>query len=249
MAEGERSIELTLEIPIALLEDVYPLTDFGFTLAHLILKNGTYRKFYRGKPHLMDNSMYELGEPMPFEDLADAVRMSLPHSVIAPDWMNEAQMTSEASLMMQQHIRELDFEDAACPTIAVVVQGKDLEERVSFFMWAQTNDFRPICFPFRLEQERQSLIASIASANGFMHTGWYHLLGLNEPYELGTIKSLPGRWSVDTGKPCRPGVHLRREDWADIGHKAKGRIDLTRGYTPEEAKQVVANVEYLRSIL
>lgn len=238
----EQKVDLALEIPIALLDDIFPLTDIGFSLAHMILQNEEYRKFYKGKNHIMDNSMYELGQPMEYDDLLNAVLESRPTTIIAPDWMNEAQMTSEAGLMMQSHI--MDVQKEVRPDVGIVIQGSGLEERMSFFKWAQMNKFNPICFPFRLREGRQTLIGSLAASNAFRSDEWYHLMGLNATYELGAVKKLPGRWSVDTGKPCKPGLDMKHDDW-----RGKGKLDILRGYTFDEAEKAMANVEYLRSFL
>lgn len=234
-------MKLALEIPIAILEDIYPLTDLGFSLAHLILENKKYRDFYKTRAHILDNSMYELGEPMPFDDLTSAIRESTPMAVIAPDWRGEADATSKAAMMMNNHLLEIE---PSRPTTGVVVQGKDLTERMQFFLWAQANNFSPICFPFRLREERNRLIGSIASSHGFKKEEWYHLLGVSTPHELTTARGLDGNWSCDTGKPCKPNFDMHVDPWS-----GRGRLDPHRGYTYQEVEQVKDNVEYLRTML
>lgn len=235
-------VALSLEIPIPILHDIYPLTDFGFSLAHLVIGNEKYRDFYKKVPHMMDNSMYELGQPLAYDDLLVAIREARPHSVIAPDWMNAADQTSKAATMMKNFLTELPLGER--PKVAVVVQGEHMEERMSFFQWAVQNDFRPICFPFRLREERNRLIGAIASAGLFHHMRRYHLLGVNAPHELGVIKGLPGQWSIDTGKPCKPGFDLAVDKWT-----GRGKLDLMRPYSKTELTQVKQNVANLRALL
>lgn len=234
-------MKLALEIPIAILEDIYPLTDLGFSLAHLILKNKKYRDFYKIRIHIMDNSMYELGDPMPFDDLLSAIRESRPKAIIAPDWEGKAHETSKAVVMMNNHLGEIEV---ARPSVGVVVQGCDLTERMHFFLWAQANGFKPICFPFRLREERNRLIGSLASSHRFNKEGWYHLLGISQPHELDSVRGLDGEWSCDTGKPCKPDFKMRADRWS-----GRGRLNLHRGYTYQEVEQVKDNVEYLRTLL
>jgi hypothetical protein len=246
-------VELALEIPIALLKDVYPMTDIGFSLAHMVLKYEKYRTFYEGKPQIMDNGMYELDEPMSVEDLKKAARMVMPTAIIAPDWMDESTKTSEGSILMRNLFRGTSYtvvglngepDKTIKPSIAAVVQGKDLFQRMDFFMWCVGSGFSPICFPFRNREQRRSLIGALASEGALRDDAWYHLLGLNNRTELELIGRLPGRWSVDTAKPCKPGIDLTRMRWS--GH---GKLDHLRGYTPTEVEFAKANVRYLRSFL
>lgn len=249
------TVELALEIPVALLRDIYPLTDLGFSLAHMILKNKKYRDFYRGELQIMDNGMYELGDPLEAGELTRAAESVMPTAIIAPDWMDEASRTSQASILMRNFFRGVTYTSvgvdgkpaqAIKPSIGVVVQGKDLFQRRDFFNWCVDNEFRPICFPFRTRKQRYTLIGSLASENRFTPDGWYHLLGLNNRDELTQIKELPGRWSVDTAKPCKPGLDMS-QDWTKW--TGRGRLDHMRGYTAAEVELVKANIAHLRAFL
>lgn len=244
------AVELALEIPVALLRDIYPLTDLGFSLAHMILKNEKYRDFYRDKPQIMDNGMYELGDPLEVPDLTRAAESVMPIAMIAPDWEDEASRTSQASILMRNFFRDITYRGfdgtpIVKSSIGTVVQGKDLFQRRDFFSWCIDNEFRPICFPFRMRKQRRTLIGSLASENKFTTDGWYHLLGLNHSDELTQIKELPGRWSVDTAKPCKPGLDMAHEE----GWSGRPRLDHMRGYTKQEVELVKANIAYLRTFL
>ncbi len=245
---------MSLEIPLAILEDIYPLTDMGFTLAHMALKNAWYVKFYHGKPQIMDNSMYELGEPLSSEDLREAAAALAPQAIIAPDWMDDSTQTSKVSILTRNSFRSVLFETHSPdgehrliePSVGIVVQGKNLKERMEFFEYAQDQKFSPICFPFRNRDARRVLITALASDNQFKAGEWYHLLGLNNRLELELIKEFLGHWSFDTAKPCKPTLNMMDRGMAWSGHP---RLDYSRGYTSAELDRVYHNIDYLRRIL
>ncbi len=238
-------VDLSLEIPTAILERVIEETDLGFSLAHLLLTDKEYLRHYKSSENavLMDNSMYELDEPLSLDKLFEAAKISTPAAIIAPDWEGDSKRTSENAVLMRAHLEAYwgKENDARLPTTGIVVQGKDLIERREFFYWAQGKGFRPICFPFRLRQERSPLLHAIAE---FKDGGWYHLLGLNNTTELTVAKSYPGRWSVDTAKPCKPGFDMALDPW-----RGRGKLDFSRKYSREELQLVLQNITWLKKFL
>jgi hypothetical protein len=59
-------MRLALEIPKVFLEQLSPLCDFDFALAHRVLEDADYASFYAkqakaGRFVLLDNGMHELG--------------------------------------------------------------------------------------------------------------------------------------------------------------------------------------------
>jgi hypothetical protein len=218
----------------------------------MLLQQPEYLRHYKHSWHLMDNSMYELKEPLELPQLFDAAKKSKPVAVIAPDWSGDAQQTSENAVLMKQHMAVYSWGDTdKPPTTGIVVQGKDLLQRRDFFYWAQEKGFEPICFPFRLRKERSPLLAAIG--NGFKADGWYHLLGLNDPVDLLVAKSFPGKWSVDTAKPCKPGLFMdpafSNTDRKTTSWSGYGKLDFHRKYSRDELKHVLDNIAYLKTLL
>lgn len=229
-------IEMSLEIPVRLLDDILPRTDLGFSLAHMILKDEYYARVYRNTPHILDNSMYELDEPLSLDELLDAVERSKPEAVIGPDWEGDQLRTSEASTLLQQRVK-------SPVTTGIVVHGSDTLKARDFFHYAQARHFSPICFPFRMRHRRYFLIDYLNQVDDFKSDEWYHLLGMNSADELALIKRLPGRWSFDTAKACKPGLDMKSAStWSGYP-----RLDFYRNYTQGEVEQVRDNVAYLHS--
>ncbi|MHA1632705.1 MAG: hypothetical protein ACTSXC_07880 [Candidatus Freyarchaeota archaeon] len=226
-------MELSLEIPTPHIEDFLPLTDFAFGLAQLYLRSdypnaGKYQKLYQRC--LLDNGMYELGEPLPIDELVHAVWYCNPVSVIAPDWMDRMSKTIDAAFELRGALR------GEC-SVGAVVQGKNLDERLECFRILQTNGFSPICFPFRTP--RDQTIGHLALEHRFRDNEWYHLLGLQHLRELRW--KFPGRWSVDTGKPFKG-------YWLDKVKNIRGlgRLDLFKELTEANKTLAYRNIAVLR---
>lgn len=236
-------IEMSLEIPIRLLDDILPRTDLGFALAHMILKDEHYASMYRDTKHILDNSMYELNEPLGLDELLEAVDTSEPEAVIGPDWEGDQLRTSETSTMLQQRLAKPPGGGHSINT-GIVIHGADKLSARDFFHYAQARRFRPICFPFRMRHMRHHLIYYLEQQLDFKKDEWYHLLGLNNSDELRLIKRLPGRWSFDTAKPCKPELNLE----FSTGWSGLPKLDFYREYSQVEIEQVITNIEYLKSI-
>lgn len=229
-------MELSFEIPFPEINTFKHLEDFPFLLAqHASKYPDLYgRDLIRGA--ILDNGMYELDQPLPEQDLVDAVLHLFPRVVIAPDWMDEKTKTIEAALRLQDtFMRSKSWSG----DVGAVVQGKDLNERVDCFQKFQKHGFRPICFPFRTP--RNITIGALDMMHLLKGTEWYHLLGLQRLSELGW--DWTGRWSVDTGKPFK-GYYLNRA--SDIrGH---GRLDLNSALTLLNKETALWNVAYMRKL-
>lgn len=239
-------MELSLEIPCPHIDEFLPLLDFPFGLAQLCLPSnlrvGT--EFSRHKEYaeqmqgcLLDNGMYEVGEPLKIEELLEAAAACNPIAVIAPDWKDDADRSYKAAVQL------LDARPSDAKwSVGAVVQGKDLTKRMACFYDMQLVGFSPICFPFRTP--RQTTINTIS---GFKDEGWYHLLGLNAVSELcwGHIDVIPvGRWSIDTGKPFK-GFNMSR--MANIrGH---GKLNMHKELSEQTKYWALWNIAWMRRLM
>lgn len=221
---------LSFEIPIPDLPDFIPFADFPFGLAHL-MDNPKYREHHQRC--LLDNSMYELGEPLTSDELIRAAALCNPVSIIAPDWMNDHRRTQVAAVELRDHMKD------RWP-VGAVVQGTDLKERLSSYNWLMSKNFWPICFPFRTP--RQETIQAIAAQGGFDPRWWYHLLGLQELSELSVV--LPGIWSCDTAKPFK-GILLKETRTI----RGLGKLDHFKSLNPTAHSIAHKNILYLREII
>jgi len=179
---------------------------------------------------LLDNGMYELGEPLGVEQLVLAAELVSATAVIAPDWADDKARTEQAAGWLMKGSK-------GCPwTVGALVQGKNLEERMNCFYELRAMKCSPIGFPFR--SPREETIKQLHN-EGMLEVGkWYHLFGLRHVRELDW--KLPGRWTLDTGKPFK-GFRMDKE--AIRGH---GRLDLLKELTPDEVRIALWNVAWMR---
>jgi len=221
-------MEISLEIPLPHIEEFLPLTDFPFGLAQLALSSAKYRQQMQGC--LLDNGMYELGEPLPVYRLVQAAACINAAAVIAPDWEGDMHRTCLAVYKLMKARKGAPW------TVGALVQGKDLEERMDCFYELKAMKCEPIGFPFR--SPRGEVIRKLELENMFDEYSWYHLFGLRDNSELRW--KLPGRWSLDTGKPFKG---FRMDQGKIRGH---GRLNLHKRLEPGDAVIAAWNIAWMR---
>lgn len=228
-------MKCSFEIPTAHVKELREHMEYDFTLAHMWLSSEAYRTAY-GPGSVMDNGMFELGEPLEIGQLTRAVRLARPTVVIAPDFMGDADRTRDAWRLASARF---DCE------VAGVLQGKNVQEMVDLYRWYRDQACEIICFPFRTP--RVEILKAIAARGWFDGDNtWYHFLGLNSMEELEILKSFRlQNSSVDTSKPIKAAIyhadlhaHLR-------GH---GRIDMEAVYDTETVERMRFNMDRFREI-
>jgi len=229
-------IKLSFEIPLKHVEEYTPLEDFQFGLAqHFLLDdplNKRYQELYQGC--LLDNGMYELGEPYELEELMEAAHRARPWSVIAPDWMNDMTRTVLAAVKL------VDATTGKGYNVGGVVQGNSMKDRIDCFKELRKLSCRPLCFPFRTN--RMDTIQILHELALLRDTDRYHLLGLQDIRELTWYNQYPGHWALDTGKPFK-GFKL-----TDPQIRGKGRLDFMKDMTIEEHTIALWNIAYMRRL-
>ena len=163
--------------------------------------------------------------------LVQAAGLVKPVALIAPDWEDAATETIVAAYKLTVASKNQPW------TIGALVQGKNLKERVACFLELQDRlECRPIGFPFR--SPRDKTIAYLADAGALRESGWYHLFGLRDNKELKW--KLPGRWSMDTGKPFK-GFFMDKEPIR--GH---GRLQLHEPLAIHDKTIALYNIAWMR---
>lgn len=227
-------MQLSLEIPTPHLHEFLPLTDFPFALAHLVLDDNLFNYRTLMKYCLLDNGMYERGNSLEIPELLEAAKLVDPVAVIAPDWMDDMTRTVNAV------VRLIDARPKdATWKVSGVVQGRNLNDRLSCYKELQILECTPICFPFRAP--RAETILTLRNSGWLKHGQAYHLLGLQTLDEL-KWKFL-GNWSVDTGKPFK-GFKLNTEPIR--GH---GKLSLHSTLTEKEHRIALWNICYMRRLM
>ena len=247
-------IELALETPKALLEELTPLCDFSFCLAQEVLADGEYAKFYKrekGSDRLviMDNGFHELGRPLSIPELVEAASRINPTYVVAPDMIDDLPWTYK-----QWKKCETAFENREAlgifdtVPIPVLVEGPELDQK-SFLMNIQP---KVLCLPFR----RNRLEWFRFHRDTLKQVEHIHLLGVSTIDELRYWADYSERYgfmcTVDTSKPVKWGLLGSRMDQVpSIRHAPIHSSKIASiGHVQEMQRGTIYwNVAYLRRFL
>lgn len=244
-------IRFAMEIPAALVENWVRHTELDFVLAHKVLEDSAYASFFAGRPHgrelILDNSMHELGHPLPVSDLRAAASACRANYVVAPDRLGEP----EWNIVQFRETRKA-FEGSRIG-IGVVLSGRSYEERKRYTIEVCGADM--LLLPYRENRllwylELQDLINSLFSR--------VHLLGVStrEDLQLFAAISKGGlrtstKWSVDTAKPFKHGfanAHMADFDnWRGGALTSKDLLNVT-SLTLQQELVIKANIDYVRGL-
>ena len=194
-------MQLSLECPTKLLEQIQPFADFDFILADLVLKDEAYRNYYKASDRvkIVDNSVNELGQPLPLAEIIKAFKEVNGTYLVAPDFLGKAQETINSYLSC---CKEIGKEK----TIGVL-QGSSFEEVFTSLSYYQGLIAIPfdICSskedpPWLMGLRRALVVSRLPSESRV------HLLGFNSIEEFFWYKNLPSVVSIDTGVPIMLGL-------------------------------------------
>jgi hypothetical protein len=198
-------MKLAAEIPTKYLTDWSPLFDLDFALAHKVIENKSYERFYagreKGRQLILDNSMHELGRPMEPIELEEACKRVNPDYIIAPDMLGEVEQNYE------WYVQTSRLLGSRCK-IAVVMCGRSSEERELFL--GNVREASLLCLPFREDR----LLWYREHHKSLERWDRVHLLGVSTPEDLRWFsnrakRDTPFRWSVDTSKPIKWGLQRK----------------------------------------
>lgn len=186
---------------------IKPLTSIDFALAHRVLEDHEYGEMYaarRDRELILDNSMHELGTPLPLNDLLEAASRCSADYVITPDKLREPEWTLGQFRSCKEQIQAGGF------GVAVVLCGRTPDERETFLHAVRDADM--LCLPYR-EDRFTWYREAIPCLRPFRRI---HLLGVSTVDELRMWveldRNLDGYrdFSVDTSKPVKAGL-LRKQ--------------------------------------
>jgi len=222
-------ISLAFETPDGMLQQLQPLGDFDWVLAHRLSESKAYLEYYRSleeaeatvseRPRfkVLDTSTNELFAPVGIQQLACAAYLCRPDYVVAPDWLLDAQKTVDS---LNEFESSLHFFPGGTQ-ILPVIQGVTVE----VCLWSVSVYLNKGCnvlsIPYditvtrdidteRMSQARQGLLEQILlDFPGVLN--WIHLLGFTNIEEMNKIsrKSLENPticFSLDTGFPIMQGL-------------------------------------------
>lgn len=248
-------MKLALEVPTELLEDVHPLSDFSWILAHKVINDPDYAKFYRRYTgfKVLDNSVNELLEPLNIDFLVEAAERVGADVVVAPDYLGDDNKTMEA---LDVAIRAFGREK-----VMPVVQGSQVATVVKCLNYILNSGFKRVAVPYDILSARSSSLSGMEArrlevVNHILSRVsidfQIHLLGMTTLSELqwqnqGWVKS------IDTGAPVLHGLRGLRFGQDSLLPKDKPTMNQMEGITsvdPEYSKQLIYyNIAYLRRCL
>lgn len=244
-------IGLAMEVPTYHLEDLIPLTDLDFAVAHRVVQDEDYASFYRrrepGRELILDNSMHEIGAPVSWEMLREAADLVKPNYVIIPDSLIDFTWSFRQIEHATKHLESY--------RLAVNLVGDTYIERRALLDEAYRHNVSMLCLPYRKPRLEAYLQLDIS---------WWsriHLLGVSSLDELRAWTTLVNwrsqtfqelRVSVDTSKAVKWGIRGRYiGDGQDIRHAPISSADLLshKNITNEQFSFIIQNVCCLRNIL
>jgi hypothetical protein len=252
-------IELAMEIPRLLLDDLSPLCDFDFCLAQEVINDEEYAKYYHQAPNntvwdgetpgqrevFMDNGFHELGRPLSSHELLDASKKINPTYVVAPDMIDDLPWTFK-----HYEICQKVFKDSKTTVIPVLTAAPELDQK-SFIM--NTQDAPILCLPFRRPRLSWLRFHADTIAKYFDRI---HLLGVSELEELVAMAQLcqeiPLQVSVDTGKPVKWGLMGNRfNELTSLRHAPihSSKMATIESITDMQRSNIYWNIAYLRRSL
>jgi len=197
-------MKLALECRTDMLEMVQPFADFDWILAHKVLEDEKYTKFYQDSGNLkfVDNSVNEKGAPLSIDDLKKAFDKVQGTYVVAPDYIGDAQKTVNSYMETLEKFPK--------GKVVGVIQGPTF---VDAFECLRTYGTGIVCVPYDLcssKEEppwvmglRRSLfVSNIPRDQGFL----VHLLGFTSLDELYWYHGNPIIYTMDTGIPILLGL-------------------------------------------
>lgn len=248
-------INLACEAPKVWMDEVSKYTDFEYALAHLILQDREYVQYFRrrltdGRSIILDNSAFELLEPLSHEEVLEARDIILRENferrdkvrVIAPDVLGNRELT----VLKAAQFRSIG--DLRSCDVLVVLQGSSVEDRFQCYKEYRWNRFTEIAIPVGWtrvngkpvpntdESERLELIRKIEEVEkGFIHI---HLLGCTKfDDSLAEYRTFKTVRSMDTSYPVLAAWEGR--DLKDDASKSKVKMNEIFLHPDQGSKELI----------
>jgi len=194
--------------PTALLERYASLTNYHLVLAHLVLGNKTYREFYKtraaqGDFITVDNSLIELGKPMPLKEVIEAAKLVDAQEIILPDFFRNCAATLKVTVEAYKEV--LASPDFTRFKLMAVPQGSSaLSWFYCYWVFSQIAGIDTLGIAKHTETfckgGRPALLGALVATESRAFMKEHHLLGCwSDPTEVRKV-SQRFKWlrSVDT---------------------------------------------------
>lgn len=258
-------IKISHEVPKELFNISKFFNDYPYVLGHLVEKDYDYKEFYKQELKnadfsILDNSAFELGKSIPFEELMLAARYLKPTHLVLPDTVHNKQKTIDDTLLFwskyRQELKVLNIEPIG------VVQGNSFEELLQCIENYHYKDINFIAIPFDCISGtdygviRYQFLKWLIKTMSFENVSnlKIHFLGLQNPQEL-LLYSKEERsliHSIDTSSPILHGFMGNKfNKWGcnDAKPKLKLADNLDIKITQEQMGIITNNVLQFKKYL
>lgn len=241
--------------PIAIMEKLYEhdlLGNYLLLLAHDVLKHPErYENLILAIPDdlfiIMDNSVVELGRPMPFDDVVEAACVVEASCIITPDVLGDFEATQNLIMEHQKDLETCGFPLMRAP------QGNSPEELIKCVDWMRSQLPRNTLdepeywgIPRWIANNLGSRIPITQYILLSAEHPKVHLLGMSSWYEDDMrLTTFEGVMGIDSANPLVLGqnmVDMTQDDWT---HLDRGDYWLHTQLLPLAA----SNVEYMHAIV
>jgi len=254
-------MKLSCEIPVPNLEVFHKFMDYDFVLTHMIEKSTEYTNFYKQSSNykILDNSAFELDEPVTISQLFEAGYEVGAHEIVLPDVMGDTEASRDK---LYKGIGEcLELYSNYRPKLVAVCHGETIEEFISYFIELYHNKhIYRICIPFHTyfvcrESETETFLLSRLKITQRLHHTFkgnilkkVHLLGASNPIEMKYQNYYPWIDSVDTSSPIQQAkLGIMYDLIKGVPEKKKIKVDFDNSLTEEEIRRAMFNLGILKS--
>jgi hypothetical protein len=231
-------MKISHEVPKALFIESTFFNQYPYVLGHLIKLDSEYKEFYKRELKnadysILDNSAFELGKSIPFDELMSVARELRPTHLILPDTVHDKETTIKNSIdFYNEFCSELDILQI---TPIGVVQGnsfEDLYECICKYMEAgiyfyaipfdciKDTDYGTIRFQFFRWLIDKMGVSQMSQLD-------FHFLGLQNPQEILLYSKLEKELihSIDSSSPILHGVAGNEfTEWGCLFDKPKMKL-------------------------
>lgn len=259
-------MQISHEVPLALLEKSREFNDYDYCLVHLLEDNVEYFKFYQesiamGRQVILDNSIFELEEAFDATRFAYWIEQLKPQSFIIPDVLDDYKGTiANCKSWIEK------YSDLPGKTIGVV-QGNTLDEALQCY-----RNIAPyvdkIAFSFNCKfyedmfpNEEYALISWMKGRIAFMDyfAEWdhriagqpVHLLGAGLPQEYKHYKQPKFAFidTMDTSNPIVHAINGIRYTEDGLEYKVKSKLIEYLHHTDFDMELINFNVTTFKSFV
>jgi hypothetical protein len=239
-----KNIDISHEVPLALLEESRRWNNYQYALVHLFEKYPDYSKFFKkiiseGDKVILDNSLFELKSMFDPDKFAEAIKEYKPTEYIIPDAWEDMEATIESVISWDKKYKNLKGIKIG------VLQGKDFREltlcykKISPYVDKIAVSFKPVAFGkdeknnknFLLDCgiNRYSFLSFLydESLSGIKEKKPLHLLGCSLPQEFIYYRNAHFREYIETIDTSNPIIHaFENKPYKDYGLDSKSSVSI-----------------------